>query len=425
MKILFFTHQYFPRHLGGTEVYLRSIVRRAMAANHECRIITCHEAPSTSQDDFHIERIVDEGVPIIEIHFNLSATISPAKAEYDNPFVAKVVSKELEQFHPELVHVMHGMKLSGSALRACRLAKVPIIVTLCDYWFLCPRHTLVKWNEVLCEGPTFPWSCLHCVRDLHQFGVFSKQIGKFIGEIKSIGLRNRILRQELLSAKRILALSSFQKEIFVRNGYPEERLEVVSHGLEVEEMGLESPLGDLPDSPSGIIQIGFIGTLVPFKGAHILLEAIRRDPTLEVKCFVYGSLLKGPYGERICHLAKEDQRIQLMGTFPPENFGQVLRCFDILAAPALWYENNPLVVQGALYAGVPILASQIGSLTDMVKPGINGWLVKAGDVGAWTEAIRTICQQGVLRFMPGSGKTMETNMQELFSIYEKEARKCS
>ncbi|HLB59497.1 MAG TPA: glycosyltransferase, partial [Bdellovibrionota bacterium] len=324
MKLLYLTHQYFPRHIGGTEVYLRGIVRRAVAAGHECRIISCHEDPSQNPDDFHVEQTEFEGVPILEIHFNLSVTKNPARFEYFNPFVQETVLSELEIFHPHLVHAMHAMKLSGSALRACRVSCVPIIVTLCDYWFICPRHTLLKWDDSLCDGPSTSFKCLPCLRQLHRFAVLPKnpsKLGLFLREVRAISGRSQFLRQELLRANRIIALSHFQKEMFVKNGYPHDRIEVVPHGIEVSDL----VIGEHVPNFSGKLRIGFIGNLVPFKGAHILIEAITRDPSLQVECLIYGPLTESLYCRKLRDKAANDQRIKFMGKFPTDQLGCVLR----------------------------------------------------------------------------------------------------
>ena len=67
-----------------------------------------------------------------------------------------------------------------------------------------------------------------------------------------------------------------------------------------------------------------------------------------------------------------------MGTFPAEELGRVLGGAAALVMPALWYENEPLVVKAARYIGLPILASNIGTLADSIKNGINGVLVPTG-----------------------------------------------
>lgn len=363
MRILYLTHQYFPRWVGGTEVYTRGIVRRAARAGHEVEVLTYHEAPARRGP----RRTEFEGVPLVEIHDALGLTPKPVRYEFENPEVGTWVREEIERFQPDLVHAMHAMKLSGAALDV----GVPLVVTLCDYWFLCPRHTLLTWEGKTCEGPG---DCGPCLRDLHGFR-------------KPDPRRTDRLREILLGANRILALSDFLKRMFVKNGYPAERIEVIDHGLETE--GLE------PSPPEGP-RLLFIGNRVAHKGAHILEEALRGT---DWDARFHGSGFP-------------------LGTFPPDEMGRVLRGAAVLAVPALWYENHPLVVKAALHVGLPVLASRIGCLPEWIREGENGWLAEPGDVADWRRALE-VARRDYSRIhgRPTRVKSMDQNFEELLGVY--------
>ncbi len=439
MRVLYLTHQYLPRHVGGTEIYTHGLARRAVAAGFEVAVIAYHESPSASVSDFGVVPRTHEGIPVREIHYNLSVAPDPARSEHENPFVGALVGRELEDFRPDLVHVMHAMKLSGAALDACRAHGVPFIVTLSDFWFICPRHTLVRSNGRCCDGPAHRLDCVRCVHDTHGFvprevallserrllrrvrqGIRrrDREPAALWRDLHAIRRRNRYLARRLLTARRIIALSEFQKAMFVRNGLPAERIEVIEHGLEVAGLrpGLRRP-GPVP-------RMVFIGSLVPDKGPHVLLEALARIPTLDVECRIYGALPDTAYGQRLAALAVADRRVSLRGMFPPDELGAVLAEADLLAVPSVWYENGPLVVKAAFYVGVPVLASRIGSLTEMVTPGRNGWLETAGDPARWAAAITRIAtDRAALAVEPTPVKTMNENARELFAIYAAEVER--
>lgn len=409
MKILYLTHQYFPRHVGGTEVYLKGLVDHAKQVGHEVRIITCHESPVTEQADFHTQRINYDETDVLEIHFNLSVTPNPAEWEYANPFTANIVKEEIEAFKPNLVHIIHAMKLSGSVLEVCHQMGVPFFVTLCDFWFICPRHTLLKWDNSLCKGPRHPLDCRKCVADLHGYASFTKfSLPK---DLLQLSRRNRYLMNQLKKAKKIIALSPFQRNMFIENGFPSDSIEVISHGLETSFLTPKI-------HPQQVKTVGFIGSLVPFKGVHILIEAIRSNPSLPIHCLIYGHLdPSSSYAAHLKKLADQDARIQFKGKFPPQQLGSILENIDILAMPALWYENEPLIVKSALYMGIPVLASNIGSLPELVTHGINGWLEPPGDASRLNERLQKVLSEPPLRFSPPKIKTIEENAEELEEIY--------
>lgn len=422
MKVIYLTHQYFPRHVGGTEVYARGLARRVTNAGHEAVVVTCHEDPTVAPAHVQVARTEHEGVPVIELSFDLSRMPHPARCEYDNAIVASAMDDLLAEEKPDLVHAMHAMKLSAAALASCYRAGVPVIVTLCDYWFVCPRHTLLDHAGIVCTGPDQPRKCVACMRDLHGFAAAPEVTSprawqRYAADLLAIDDRPGFLRRALLGAQRVIALSSFQKGVFVRNGLPTERIDVIPHGLDLED--LQSARDAAEIYAAGPRRIGLAGSLVSHKGAHVLLQALARAPDLDVECRIHAPLPEGnPYVASVQKLASRDARVRLMGGFLPADTGRVLRDLDLLAAPALWHENEPLLVKAALHLGVPILASRIGSLADMIDEGRNGWLAPPDDPGAWAQALHAWMKQPRRHFPPTPMKSMDENVCEILAIYE-------
>jgi glycosyltransferase involved in cell wall biosynthesis len=408
MHIVYLTHQFFPRHIGGVEVYTLGLARHAISAGHQVTIITYHESESANSADFGSHHTSYEGLPVIEIHYNLSTADRPARYEYNNSFTAIILKTILKELRPDLAHVMHGMKLSASALQTCDTLQIPFVVSLADFWFICPRHTLMKWDGSLCNGPVHPLYCVRCVQDLHGFAKHPH----ILRDLPDLAGRNRFIKQSLLKAKRIIALSEFQKQMYVKNGIPSQRVEVIQHGLDQPPVKFEA---HVPQKP---YRIGYIGSLVEHKGVHILLSALARIPHVEVTCDIYGAMNTSPFVERICQLAEGDTRIRFMETFDSSEMPKVMRSFDILAVPSVWYENEPLVVKSALQAGVPVLCNDIGSLPNMVTHGKTGWLVAERTVAAWVTAIQDAIEQlPTLNMRPLQMKTIEENANEMLAIY--------
>ena len=440
MQITYFTHQYFPRSVGGTEVYTHGLAVRAQRAGHSVRVISHVESPSLDRNDFKATTTEHEGVPVTEIHYNLSRAGHPARAEYDNPHIVELLKPELERLKPDIVHAVHAMKLSGAALNLCYEMQLPVVLTLADYWFICARHTLIRWNEELCDGPRHDLDCLRCVHELHGFAgrameklpapllraaarIATTTLGKnqprSVRDLQAIRERESYLRDTVQRADRVIALSDFQKEIFVRNGYPAEKIHVLHHGLETA--GLK-PAKSHASEP---IEIVFIGSLVYHKGAHVVIEALARRADLKMRLRLYGDIRgTNPYHDSLKRLAATDNRVEFMGTFPPGELGRVFESADALAMPVLWYENEPLVVKAARYIGLPILASNIGTLAQSINNGINGVLLPPGDIDAWANAFASFRRHSLTQDL--SIKSMDDNVSQLFALYQEiHSQRCS
>lgn len=412
MHIVYLTHQFFPRHIGGVEVYTLGLAKHARKAGHMVTVITYHESTSQNSADFGPHYTTYDDIPVVEIHYNLSTAPHPAQYEYDNPFIANILLHILPKLKPDLVHVMHAMKVSASSLNICNKLGIPLIVTLCDYWFICPRHTLLKWDLSLCNGPSHPLYCVKCVQELHGFA----HSPHMLRDLPPIAKRNRYIRGALLKARRIIALSDFQRKMHSQNGIPLDRIEVIRHGL--EQFDNEPTVR----SHAGLVRIGYVGSLVEHKGVHVLLQALKQIPNADILCKIYGELSTTAYIERLHEIAGNDKRIEFIGTFAPKQLPDVIAGLDILAAPSLWYENEPLVIKAALRAGIPTICSDIGSLSEMIADGKTGWLVSDVRVETWAAAIQNaIIQLPNLHMQPVKIKTIEENANEILSIYTEEA----
>jgi len=416
MKVLYTCHQYFPHHIGGTEIYTRGLSRRMHQASNAVEVFTAFESGQAEPNKYKLLSGSYESIPLTELHYNLSVTEFPARDEYFNPKIGEIFKSILQNYRPDLVHVIHSMRLSVAIMKACLDLDVPYIVSLCDFWYLCPRHSLLDIDSRLCSGPDKLDKCLRCVRSLHGFAKENSP-GK-AADVDAVNKRAQTIRQYLLGAKKILALSQFQKNVFVVNGYPESKIDVMTHGVEPDDFASEHPRLNELSNKAGTIKIGFIGHLVEHKGAHILLKALQELNSPKVFCDIWGPLRDDPYVSKIADLAISQRGVRLLGELDPARLSAVLQSFDVLAMPALWYENQPLIVKAALAMGLPVLSSDIGSLSEMIQPGRNGWLLPAGDVSAWKNAIDRLLMEGVARLEPTPIKDMNAHFLEIKSLYE-------
>ena len=93
-------------------------------------------------------------------------------------------------------------------------------------------------------------------------------------------------------------------------------------------------------------------------------------------------------------------RIQFHGSFPNHKLGEVLSEIDVLVVPSRWYENTPLVIQSAFATRTPVVATDLGGLSELVRHEINGLLFKLNDADSLAEQLlRLINDRGLLRGM--------------------------
>lgn len=148
------------------------------------------------------------------------------------------------------------------------------------------------------------------------------------------------------------------------------------------------PLGvSIPDrrAPTGdeALRVGFVGRLEPYKGAEVALRAFAKTAeALDASLELVGS---GSEEQRLRELANRlgvSRRVAFVGAVPQEEALHRIGRYDVLLVPSLttrsWKEQFGRVAAQAMAAGTPVIASDCGSLPEVV--GSSGKIVREGDV---------------------------------------------
>jgi glycosyltransferase involved in cell wall biosynthesis len=188
-------------------------------------------------------------------------------------------------------------------------------------------------------------------------------------------------------------------------------------------MDLDFPTTTRQPAKDNRLRIGFIGTLSRYKGADLLIRAVLAAPKMLAEVKIFGDLSAYPdYAEELQTLAANDQRIRFMGTFANAVIGRIFAEIDLLVVPSIWYENTPLVIYSAQACGCPVLASDIGGISEVVKDGENGLLFAAGQVKEITSALLGLSEdRSLLAKLAGQTRkprSISDYVLELLSEYE-------
>jgi glycosyltransferase involved in cell wall biosynthesis len=206
--------------------------------------------------------------------------------------------------------------------------------------------------------------------------------------------------------------------MFVRNGVPESRIDVVPYG--VDSAGLK-PGADAPASIAAPLTLGFMGSLAPHKGVHLLIEAVRKVSG-DIRLSIHGRTSDFPdYSKQLRDLAAGDERVEFHGPYLREALGTILSAMDVLVLPSLWYENTPFVALEAFAAGIPVVATDVGGLAEIVQDGVSGKLFRRGDVADLARCLQDLVDKPELlsRYRDGipEVETLDTNVRGLEAMY--------
>jgi glycosyltransferase involved in cell wall biosynthesis len=145
--------------------------------------------------------------------------------------------------------------------------------------------------------------------------------------------------------------------------------------------------------------VGALGRLTPQKGFDVLLRALVALP--DVDALIVGEGPERPNLERLIDELGLGGRVRLPGS--TEDPASLLRSIDALVLPSR-FEALPLAVLEAMHAGLPVVASDVGSVAEAVVDGETGLLVPAGDEAALAVAVRRVLDPAVGRRMGAEGR---------------------
>jgi glycosyltransferase involved in cell wall biosynthesis len=218
-----------------------------------------------------------------------------------------------------------------------------------------------------------------------RWGLFRHDLAAFQ---QARGVRIGILRRArdlaLERARRIVVPSEALKELAVSWGVPAQKITLIRNPVSIppglegrEELRRRHEF----DGPTLV----FAGRLVPQKSIDVALEAVRRNP--DVRLLLAG---EGPYHDRLVRHARElgvDGRAVFLGPQPRRTVFELLRAADAALLSSSW-ENFPHMALEALALGTPVIATDAGGVTEILRDEWNGLLVPIRDPEALAQAIR-------------------------------------
>jgi glycosyltransferase involved in cell wall biosynthesis len=394
LKVLFTTHQFFPESRAGVEIVTLGLARGLKARGHEPLVLAAKRTvPHSDLFPGETEDYQFEGIPVRRIGRPEEGLTRPYELNYRNDDMAEKTREYVREVGPDLVHAMHLQGLSASVLPVFEEFGLPVVFTAADFWTVCPVLDLRRHDGVMCEGPDVS-HCVRCIASRSTDPRLQKAAGlvpgavtraagpasrtplsRFSFPLRQVGAvreRPAYIRDRMESVDRILAYTRLTRDLLVANGIGRGKIRVSPYGIDTSHVAHARSAR----RPSATLRFGFVGTLAPHKGPDVAVRAFGMlPPGVDATLSVHGSE-KGyeTYAAGLRALAADDGRISFLGPFSREDLGSVLVDLDVLVVPSRWYENAPGVIFEAFAAGMPVIATDLGGMSEFVKPGKNGLL---------------------------------------------------
>jgi glycosyltransferase involved in cell wall biosynthesis len=337
LRILVLSNLYPPAVIGGYEIECDTVVTH-LRERHEVLVLTSNMDAEKAGTDPGVARTL----PFLP-HRRVTKLLAPLHALR----AARATRRALREFRPDVVYVWNGSMIPQVSIRIAQGAGVPVLFRVCEHWF-----------GSLYDGDTVA----HALR---RVGLMRGKLPAAISW-NSEALRSMTPVPDTVAPtiERVTLPATLQGEHFI----------------------------DLEGRPSAEITVGFIGRVAPYKGTDVAVRAIA---LLEEKHGIRARLLVAGTGlddfltelrELAAGLGIGD-RVELLGSRDTAGLAELLAGLHAVVVPSVWEEPAGLVAVEAALARVPVVASAVGGIPEIVGDEGEALLCPPGDAAAIAAAL--------------------------------------
>lgn len=356
MKVAIINNIYPPYDRGGAEQVVVKTVAGLLAAGHRVVVITTTPGQAeteTAAPDLTIYRIHPRNLFFYtDAHkHNALARFAWHVIDIFNRSAAHAVKDILDTEKPDVVHTHNLMGLSFLVPRAIRKSGRRHVHTVHDVQLVEPSAMILKAQENTWRYTGWPTR-----------------------------LYTRLLRALIGSPHTVISPSQFLRDFYTSRGFfKTSTIQVVRNPV------MFAPLPSIVRPVNAVTRFGYIGQIETHKGVALLVQAFQNlTADIPAELHIMGN---GTQLEQLKAQTVTDARIHWYGRVERHTLPDILQTMDALVVPSLCYENSPTVIFESFACHVPVIASNIEGIAELIQEGENGFTFAAGNATSLTERL--------------------------------------
>lgn len=397
MKILLVNYRYFIS--GGPEKYMFNIKKILEEKGHEVIPFSIH---SNKNEFSEYERFFVNPIGNMDVTYYEDLKKTPksiwqmlTRSIYSIE-VKKAIQREIKEVKPDIVYIIHFVnKLSPSVIRGAKELGIPVILRLSDYFLLCPRFDFL-YNKKVCED---------CLKKGYMSCIKKKCVkgSLFASIIRVFSMKVHEMINIYEDVEAFITPSQFLKEKLVNNGFEETKIYCIPTFTMNDTQKQEPEIGNY-----GL----YFGRISEEKGVETIVNAYRNLPNHRV-------LIMGDDNTeeavRLKKIVTEQnlKNIEFVGFKKGKELEKIIKESRFTIIPSIWYDNLPNTALESFKYSKPVIASNIGSLPELVINGYNGLLFRPGDADDLINKIKQLDDNKTVKQM---SKNSYKLLEEKFSV---------
>jgi len=337
------------REVGGAETYIFGIMKLLREQGDEVFLFS-YDTEKREEDYSLIIKHKEKKARFLVNKFGFSMRVYNELKDY------------IKNVNPDVIHLHNNYIYSNSVLLALKKSKKPVIHHVHDWGLICPTSwSVYKKSLKVCksvEGIQFKCLRKGCLPFHHWISTY---------------LRNKIR----IKLERNVVDLFISPSIRLRDYLKDHNMNPViwlPQFIEFEDVEVRIPNGNI---------LLYVGALSKNKGVEYLINAFPKikEEIRDAKLHIVGD---GPEREALEELSK-GMDVKFFGRVPHDEVLEHYKHAKLLVMPSVWMENGPFVLYEGMSSGKPVIATKRGGIVDLVRDGINGFIVRAADSEAIAE----------------------------------------
>lgn len=308
---------------------------------------------------------------------------------------AGLLERVVTGFQPDLVYLHNPPGLA--AVEALVRSGVPVVRMVHDHQLFCLRG---------CRYPA--WSRQPCTRALSPFCVFP--CGGFVRRTTTDGDGRKLVWASYVEKRRELNLHRRFHRLVVASDYM--RAELRRNGFASEQIEIHAPVPPPAEAAAPAPSFGprnlivYAGQVVRGKGVDVLLESLARV-RLPFECVVLGDGHHRPQCEALCRRLGLADRVRFPGYVPQAQLAQFYREASLAVVSSVWPEPFGAAGLEAMRCGLPVVAFDVGGISEWLLDGENGLLVPWNNRDEFARGVETLlADKPLARRLGGRGREL-------------------
>ncbi|OGC51029.1 hypothetical protein A3A69_00030 [candidate division WWE3 bacterium RIFCSPLOWO2_01_FULL_37_15] len=217
-------------------------------------------------------------------------------------------------------------------------------------------------------------------KEVYNISDYLKAVSNTAFAIKNFFTRQR---EYVLGSDKIIAVSNAVKNALIDETFsPDEKIVVIHNGINPPEIEYKNT-SNMRES----ISLIYVGKMIKSKGVFNLIDIVSDQRFANVKLIMVGDGRDFKHLKSYSDSKKLTEKIEFYGNIPPEKVIPLMQSSDIFVMPTLRFEGFPMTLVEAMFAGLPVVANNMGGISDAVINGETGFLADPANLNDFKEKL--------------------------------------